>query len=383
MKIAAMEVLPVSVPYRRSEQSSVIDRKGVTAILVKLTADNGLIGWGECAKAASAATVIGALDAMQPFVVGSDPWNKDALALDLFNHGLWRCQPMTGNGALAGIDAALWDICGKQAGQPVYRFFGGAMRSEVDYHYYLHWADAAGMAAQGRDGVERGYSIFYMKAGVDEAAEEAMLAALRKAIGSGKRIRIDPNEAWTVPQAVRLANDWHRKFEIEFIEAPVRSEPADAMLDVKQRIPVPLCANEGLWRDVDVLRMIRSRAADYLCFSPVFVGTLRRFNTLAHLAHYDGMLVCKHTRGELGLSAAVSQHMMLAIPNACDGNQQNAQILADDILAERIPISEGPRWGLLDRPGLGVEVDEDKVRSYRDRFLDDGEFVPHTRKGHA
>jgi L-Ala-D/L-Glu epimerase len=377
MKIAEMELFPVSIAYQRSEKSSVVDRKGVTAIIVKLTADNGLVGWGECSKAASTSAIIAALDAMKPFVIGCDPWNKEALAYDLFNQGLWRCQPMTGNGALAGIDTALWDLCGKEAGQPLYRLFGGALRVEVDYHYYLHWGDEAEMVAQGRDGCDRGYSVFYLKAGVDEAAERNMLGALRGAIGPSKRIRIDPNEAWTVPQAVRLANEWHRKFDIDFIEAPVKSEPADAMLDVKKRIPVPLCANEGLWRDVDVLRMIKSRAADYLCFSPVFVGTLRRFNMLAHVAQYEGMLVCKHTRGELGLSAAVSHHMMLSIPNACDGNQQNAQILSDDILADRIPIFDGPRWGLIEKPGLGVEVEEAKLLHYRNYYLSHGEFVPY------
>jgi L-alanine-DL-glutamate epimerase-like enolase superfamily enzyme len=75
---------------------------------------------------------------------------------------------MTGNFAYAGIDMALWDVCGKAAGQPLYRLFGGAVREEVDYYYYMEWGTPVEVARQGRDGRKRGYSCYYIKAGVDE-----------------------------------------------------------------------------------------------------------------------------------------------------------------------------------------------------------------------
>ena len=62
-----------------------------------------------------------------------------------------------------------------------------------------------------------------------------------------------------------------------------------------------------------MLRIIRSRCADVLCFGPYWVGTLRRFMTLAHVAHLDGLLVCKHTHGELGIAAAAGQQIGLAV----------------------------------------------------------------------
>jgi len=225
--------------------------------------------------------------------------------------------------------------------------------------------------------VARGYDIYYFKVGVNTTAEAELLEVIRSTIGPQGKIRIDPNQAWSVPEAVRILNDWHHAFDIDFAEAPVRIEPIENMLDLKSRISTALCANEGLWRDVDVMRIIRARAADYLCFSAYWGGTIQRFHHLIHAAALEGLQVCKHTHGELGLAAAAGQHLMLNAPNSCGGHQQTAQMMADDILTAAIPIASGPKWGRIEQPGLGVEVDEDKLMQYHQDYLRDGEFVPY------
>ena len=377
MKVVKLERFPVRVAYKHTEVSSLIARGGVTDVIVKLTADNGLVGWGECTRAADAAGIDSAVRAMAPLVVGRDPWDKEAIMRDLYIPGLWEFQPMTGNFAYAGIDMALWDLCGKVCGQPLYRLFGGALREEVDYFYYMVWGDEAAIEAQGRDGVERGYTVFYIKVGVDYEAETAMLGALRRAIGPERKIRIDVNQAWSMPEAVRRLSAWHAAFDLDFVEAPVPIDPIENFLELKGRIAPSLCVNEGLWRAADAYRIIKSRCADYLCFSSYWVGSLGRFHALVQAAHLEGWLVCKHTHGELGLTAAAGQHMMLAAPNACDGHQQTAQNMADDILTERLPIADGPRWGRIEAPGLGVEVDEDKLMTYHEAYRREGEFPPY------
>jgi L-alanine-DL-glutamate epimerase-like enolase superfamily enzyme len=142
-------------------------------------------------------------------------------------------------------------------------------------------------------------------------------------------------------------------------------------------VPCAIAANEALGREVDVLRIIRSRCADVLTFGPYWVGTLRRFMTLAHVAHLDGILVCKHTHGELGIAAAAGQHLMLCVPNAVTGNQQTEAVMAGDILKAPIPIREGPLWGRIDAAGLGVEVDEAKLEAAREAYRRDGQFIPY------
>lgn len=377
MKIVALETTIVSVPYTHYEVSSRVYRGGVTDVLVKLTADNGLVGWGECCSGADVASVEQAVRAATPFVLDRDPWQSEAIARDYFQTGLWDFRPMTGHFAFAGIDMALWDLCGKACGQPLYRLFGGALREEVDYFYYLAQGSPEEIARQGAAGVERGYTCFYLKVGLDSAAEGQMLAALRRAIGPERKIRIDANMAWSVPQAVKLLTVWDAAYDLDFCEAPVRAEPVAAMQEVRARVPVALCVNEGLGRPVDVLHQLRSRTGDVLCFSSYWVGTLQRFLTLSRVAALDGWGVVKHTHGELGIAAAAGQHVMLSIPNAWEGVQQTAAMMVDDILTARLPIADGPRWGRSEAPGLGIEVDEDKVRHYHAAYQRDGQFLPY------
>ena len=380
MKVVKLEAITVRVPYKRVEASSLINRGGITDVIIKITADNGLVGWGECTRAADTAGIESAVKAMVPLVVGRDPWDKEAIHRDLAIYAVWAFQPMTGNFAFAGIDMALWDLCGKECGQPLYRMLGGAMRDAVDYYYYMEWGTPDEIARQGKDGVKRGYQVYYIKAGVDEKKEEAMIAALRNAISPHGKIRIDVNQAWTMPQAVRLLNRWHERFDLDFVEAPVRIDPVENMLELRQRVTVPFCVNEGLWREAEAYRLIKSRCGDYLCFSQYWVGSLTRWHMLNQVSHMEGWQVIKHTHGELGLTAAAGHHVMLAAPNAALGSQQTAQIMEDDILTERIPISDSPSWGRIDRPGLGVDVDEDKLRRFHEDYKKYGEFPTYAGK---
>jgi glucarate dehydratase len=107
------------------------------------------------------------------------------------------------------------------------------------------------------------------------------------------------------------------------------------------------------------------------------VGTLRAFHHLAHAAAHEGLKVCRHTHGELGLMAAACQHLCLTLPNLVDGNQQTAAMMADDILVEKLPIARGPTWGVPEGMGLGVEVAEDKVEKYHRLYLEQGQFLPY------
>ena len=183
--------------------------------------------------------------------------------------------------------------------------------------------------------------------------------------------------SWNIPQAKKLINKWHEKYSIDFFEAPVQIEPLTQMQELKSSISSSLCVNEGLWKENEFIDIINSRCGDYLCCSHYYVGSVRKFLHLAYLSNYYGWLICKHTHGELGLTAAIGQHLMLNIPNACEGHQQTAQNMVDDILTEPIPITNKPIWKKIEKPGLGVEVDEDKVLFYNKKFLEEGEFLPY------
>jgi len=164
------------------------------------------------------------------------------------------------------------------------------------------------------------------------------------------------------------------------VEAPTQIAPLSISLDLKRQVRAPLCANEGMWREEEAHRIIESRAVDYVCFSPYWVGSISRFMRLCHLAHFHGLQVVRHTHGEFGLTAAVCQHLMLAIPNAADGNQHTASIMEDDILKEALPIATGPNWGKSSTPGIGWDVDNEKLMQYHELFQQQGEYLTYGDK---
>ena len=171
MRVATIETTIVSVPYLHREVSSQVARDGVTDILVRVETDDGAVGWGEACSGADAASVESAVKAMAPFVIGRDPWNREAMQADLFTHGLWQFRTGTGNFAWAGVDMALLDLCGRAAGQPLYRLLGGLHRNEVSYFSYLARGSDEELQAQCAQGVAQGYETFYLKVGIDPEAD--------------------------------------------------------------------------------------------------------------------------------------------------------------------------------------------------------------------
>lgn len=381
MKVSRIECWPINIPYRHREESALVSRAGVTDVMIKITADNGLVGWGESTRAADVLGIAAAIDAMTPLVLGRSPWEREAICNDVYISGAWQFQEMTGNFAWAGIDMALWDLCGKEVNKPLHQLLGGALRKSVNYFYYLPTSPSIeDIRAHCLEGVKNGFHVFYLKVGVNAEEEERLLAEIRRVIGPSRKIRIDANQSWDPVTARRLINRWDRMFQLDFVEAPVAIAPIEISLELKQQVAVPLCANEGMWRVEEAYRIIQSRACAYICFSPYWVGSISRFMHLSQLAHFNGIQVVRHTHGEFGLAAAAFQHMMLAIPNAADGCQHTVSIMADDILKETLPIASAPNWGISDQAGIGWEVDEEKVQKYHALFQEEGQYLTYGDK---
>ncbi|HKW98603.1 MAG TPA: mandelate racemase/muconate lactonizing enzyme family protein [Bryobacteraceae bacterium] len=376
MKIAKLEFIPVSIPYTHREVSSQVNRDGVSDIVVKATTDDGLVGWGESCSGANIESVEQTLKATQPFVLGRSPWSSELIREELWHKGIWMFRKPTASFAYAGIDMALWDICGKACNQPLYNLFGGRVRESANYFYYLARGSAESLQAQCRDGLARGYHVFYLKVGVDIQAECEMVRVVRETIGPSARLRLDANAAWRVNEAVRNLALLDR-YTIDFIEQPVSPDPVANMQEVRRRTPVAVCANEGLWSAEDAYKQITGRTADVYCFSSYWVGSLTLFQSLCRVAALESLQICKHTHGEFGIAAAAAHHLMLTLPNLVEGNQQTAQMMQDDVLKHPLPIASGPDWGVPHGPGLGIEVDCEKVGLYHERYRQHGQFQPY------
>jgi L-Ala-D/L-Glu epimerase len=376
MQVAKLDATPVSFPYLHREVSSQVARDGVTDIVIRIESDDGLVGWGEACSGADVRSVEAAIDAMAPFVLGSDPWDREAIQAVVYGHGLWQFRAGTANFAWAGIDMALADLAARAAGLPLYKLFGGLRRHEASYFYYLARGSGEELHDQCRSGLAAGYDTFYLKVGVDPAVDLVMVEAVRNALGAGPRLRLDANGSWSIPEASRLLGAM-AEFDIDLVEQPVRHDPVRHMAELRARLPMPVCANEGLWSEADAYERIFSRQADVYCFSPYWVGSLAAFQRLSHVAHLEGLQVCKHTHGELGIAATACHHLVLTLPNGVEGHQQTAQMMAGDVLSEPLPIASGPRWGVPEGVGLGVVPEAEAIADGRRRYELDGQFMPY------
>ena len=101
------------------------------------------------------------------------------------------------------------------------------------------------------------------------------------------------------------------------------------------------------WTEEDAYARIKARAADVFCFSPYWVGSLAGFQHLAHVAHLEGLEICKHTHGELGIAATACHHLLLTLPNVVEGNQQTAHLMVHDVIRDPAHCNAAP-WGVPD-----------------------------------
>jgi len=224
--------------------------------------------------------------------------------------------------------------------------------------------------------MQQGHKVYYIKTGVDINQEEKDIKLIRSIIGPDCAIRIDSNQGWSVSEAVRnLAR--LDVYNIDFAEQPVPADPIDSMLELKHKTPVPLGANEGLWRIADTWEVIKRRTCDVICFSPFWVGSIAHFQHLSFAASYEGIKTCKHTHGEFGLAATAWHHVLLSLPDIVEGHQHTAGVMADDILTEKICITDKPNWGAPKGDGLCVEVDQNKVEQYHENYKEFGQYLPY------
>jgi L-alanine-DL-glutamate epimerase-like enolase superfamily enzyme len=376
MKIISCEVTPVSFAYQHRETSSQIERDGVTAGIVRLETDDGLVGWGETCSGADMESVLASVKAMTPFVLGHDPWRGEEMKRDAWHRGLWQFREPTGNFAWAGLDMAMLDLCGKQAAVPVHALLGGSVRESVDYLWYLNGEDIEELRASAKSGLGRGYGTFYMKVGRSTEDDLERVFGAREVIGEKCNLRIDANGAWTLAQARHILN-LMADANLDFVEQPVRQVPLGLLGDLRRLITVPISANEGLWTEEQARERIEARVADVYCFSQYWVGSLRTFQRLGFSVHDHGAQVCKHSHGELGIAATAAQHVLLTLPAIVEGNQQTSAHMMGDILATPVPIAEGPTWGVPMEPGLGVTIDDDAFGAGVEAYQRNGQFLPY------
>jgi L-alanine-DL-glutamate epimerase-like enolase superfamily enzyme len=359
MKIARIHTTPLALAFKEPYHWAGRVDHAAAVVLVEVETDDGLVGIGESVAAFPAEGTVAALQGVAPLFVGQPVFDVERLITGARHLGSFNHTPWHANFVLGGLEMALWDILGKAAGWPVHRLLGGAVRDEVDYFGFVQGDTTDELAEDARDLAEAGYGVIYLKVGRGEAADVRNTAAVRAAIG-GRRLRLDPNCAWSVPEAIHMIAKL-RAFEPEWIEQPTPLQSIAAMRQVKEAVGVPIAADQAVFTPSDVYEICRQRAADVIVLSAHEAGGLLAFGKAAAIAEAAGVPVCLHGQGVSGITDTAQHHLGLRTASLTEGNQIMHQLLVEDLVSAPDLTPVQGKIGLLERPGLGIELERDAV----------------------
>jgi L-alanine-DL-glutamate epimerase-like enolase superfamily enzyme len=373
MKVTDVDVHVVSVPFTHPETWRFGRMWGLTNAIVEVHTDEGITGIGEVPGSPLIGLVREALQATSKWIVGEDPFRITQFLRRADDRG-WHHYPYLGNGAVAGIEMALWDICGKALGCPVHQFFGGLDTEHVPFYWFVGVDDRAPETArrQAAEGAERGFKTVYIKIGFDLDNDLALARAIRDEVGDDVAVRVDANEAWSVFEAV----DALRRFEdvgVEFVEQPIDMHDIAGLADLRAHTRVRIGANQSAWLPHQVPKVLAGHAADVIVTDPHQLGGLVPFHNAATMCQTAGIPIVKHAFADLGITTIATAHVLGTLPSPQLGHQQFLTFLVHDLLAEPVMFIDGAIPVPMG-PGLGIELDREALGFYADLYRQYGEF---------
>jgi L-alanine-DL-glutamate epimerase-like enolase superfamily enzyme len=365
MKIADVRAYPTSFPLPPGASVTLGIGRAVKrdAVVVKVVTDEGLVGWGEAHHGRSPGAVAHHINTtLRQLVLGMDAadvvgvWAR-IYTMQLGSHGLGAATAI----GMSGIDLALWDIRGKAAGWPLYRLLGGAARPIPTYAggVSLGFQDPAALVEEARALVEQGYRAVKLRVGDTPERDLARVAAVRKAFGDGLTILVDANTGYTVADARRVMPglDAHG---VGWLEEPFPAHDHRSYALAAAFGRVPLAAGENHYTRFEFSRVIEDRVITILQPDLSKAGGLTEGLRIAALAGTWKLSINPHT-SMTGLNMAASIHFLAAIDN---GGYFEADVSRINLFRDRL-VSEPYRLGPdgcvrpLERPGIGLEVDEE------------------------
>lgn len=368
MKIFLAEVQSTRIPTSRPHQMAIGTTNFQEDVVVKLVSDEGVIGWGEAPHMVGHSQRGETPDTVRvvlrrkllPAVLGLDPLNQEAIGLALDRAVPWNTR------AKGSIIMAAYDLAGKALGTPVHNLLGGMVRDRVPLSWSLPIQEPAVIAEEAQRMVERGWRILKVKVGRPEPMQDVVaVREVRKAVGDGIRIRADANQAYDVKTAIKVARHMEES-GLEFLEQPVHQFDLEGMAEVTRQVTLPIMADESAQTAEDLLAIAKQRVADYVSIYVIGPGGLHNSKRMAIIAQ------AARIRGYLGgalesaIGASAGLHFAAASPAVDLGCEMTGQfLLTDDFGREPIPMEDGALV-VPTAPGLGVEVDEQKLARYRD-----------------
>jgi L-alanine-DL-glutamate epimerase-like enolase superfamily enzyme len=372
MRVEHVELTFLNLPLVRPEGWIWGGREFYTVGLVEILTDAGITGIGEVnvCMGPDPDVIASMTRQMAASLIGESALAPQRLLTRVMGLGWYPFQRAAAL-VLGGLEMACWDAMGKHFGTPVSTFFGGSLRDSFSSMYYVQTqTDLDAMIAQARDAVGRGFETIYFKVGIDEERDVELVRRVREAIGPGPKLRVDANEAWSPGTAVRILRRM-APYAIEYIEQPISMFDIDGMAHVRAASGVAVGANQTSWGHQAILEVVKKNAADVIMTDPHQEGGLLPFKKVLGLCEMAGLPFVVHAFNATTISLMADLHVMSTSTAPILAQQGHPDFLADDYVTQPLDYSGG-RMQLATGNGLGVEVDRDKLRTYKERFERDG-----------
>ncbi len=343
-------------------------------VFVKVTTDEGIVGWGEATVEWKTRAVVACVEDFETLLVGEDPRRVEHLFQIMVRQHFFRPGMVEGS-AISGIEQACWDILGKSLGVPVWQLLGGNVRDEIRLYDHLgggekdsvyHALNAEQAREKALESLELGFDAIKLEVviprtapldgtGVLRHADEVM-GAVREAVGDDIELMVDMHgraSPQMAAQYFRVLEPYHPWF---FEEVCPADQPR-AMAELARRTWVPLAAGERLTLRKPFHELLDLGAASVLQPDLVHCGGIGEARRIAALAEVYGAVVAPHSStGPIGHAASLQ--VGFATPNFVIQETWRADVpWRFDVLSQTLELTNG-RATLPTAPGLGVEVDE-------------------------
>jgi muconate cycloisomerase len=369
MKITSLESILVDLPTIRAHKLARQTVMQQTLVVLRLQTDAGLEGLGEATTIGglsygeeSPESIKSALDTyISMIVTGLDPRNINAIMAEIERH-------VVGNRlAKSAIETALLDISGKALGVPVHQLLGGRQTDAME----CIWGLASGDTGKDIEEAERvlsqklhrGFKIKVGSRTVEHDIEH--VSRIAKAIAGRGSLRIDANQAWDELTATRAIAALEA-VGVNLIEQPLPKTNLEGMARLANRFDVAIMADEAVATPHDAFAFAKHHAADVVALKIAKAGGLTPVMTVAAIANAGGLALYGGTMLEGTIGTVASLHAFASLPQAFPFGTElfGPLLLKDDVVQER-PIYSNFSIAVPDKPGLGVDIDEDKLAHYR------------------
>ncbi len=366
MKIVDIQSTTVRIPYREPELWVWgVGHYGVNAIIIEVHTDEGIIGVGQgTTEHASSEYANTLLNEAKKYLVGKDPFDSEQIFRGLLGAGLTDIR------VIAGIDMALWDIIGKACKKPLHKLLGGSLTEKIEFAPWINRKKTEDMAKDALRFVKEGFKAFYIKVGINPEDDIEAIKTVREAIGYKYPIRLDANIAWSPGTAVKMITKLE-KYDIDFIEDPTYSY---GMKRVKDAVKTPICS--GAESPYEILRGVREEQADIFGhIDPLMTGGIMNCKKACAICEMAGLPVVLHAGWEISILVLATLHIVASTPNFILPNQTYYMYLKDDVCTNGMLQFEDGCMTVPNTPGLGVELDREKIQKYAKEFETKGGYT--------